>query len=241
MGKRIIPQRRGRGTPTYRVASHRFKAKIKYKMMNKDKNGKLEGTVVDIIHDPGRTAPIAEVQFENGERDYILAPEGIKINDTIEVGPEASINIGNILPLKKIPEGTPVFNIENRPGDGGKLVRSSGTHASVVTHEENKVIVELPSGELKAFHPECKATIGVVAGGGRIEKPFVKAGNKYYAMKSKGKKHVKVRGVAMNPVDHPHGGGHHQHPGKPTTVSRHAPPGRKVGLIAARRTGRKKK
>jgi large subunit ribosomal protein L2 len=103
-----------------------------------------------------------------------------------------------------------------------------------------KAIVELPSGELKAFNPQCRATIGVVAGGGRKEKPFLKAGNRHYAAKAKGKKSMGVRGVAMNAVDHPHGGGNRQHPGRPTTVSRHAPPGRKVGSIAAKRTGKRR-
>jgi large subunit ribosomal protein L2 len=126
------------------------------------------------------------------------------------------------------------------PGDGGKFVRSSGTYASLITHDVGKAIIELPSGELKAFHPKCRATIGVVAGGGRREKPFLKAGNRHYAKKAKGKKSVGVRGVAMNAVDHPHGGGNRQHPGRPTTISRHAPPGRKVGSIAAKRTGKRR-
>lgn len=241
MGKRLIIQRRGRGTPTYRSASHRFKGKIQYRSYDDlEKNGSLNGKVVDILHDPGRTAPVAKVKFENGEQKLILAPESIAINDEIACGISAPIKPGNSLPLGEIPEGTPVYNLENNPGDGGKFVRSSGTYASLITHDVGKAIVELPSGELKAFNPHSRATIGVVAGGGRKEKPFLKAGNRHYAAKAKGKKSMGVRGVAMNAVDHPHGGGNRQHPGRPTTVSRHAPPGRKVGSIAAKRTGRRR-
>lgn len=241
MGKRLIIQRRGRGTPTYRSASHRFRGKIAYRSYDDlEKEGCLKGKVADIIHDPGRTAPVALVKFENGEKSLILAPEGIQINDEVACGISAPINPGNSLPLAEIPEGTPLYNLEKHPGDGGRFVRSSGTYASLITHDVGKAIVELPSGELKAFNPRCRATVGVVAGGGRKEKPFLKAGNRYHALKAKGKKNVSVRGVAMNAVDHPHGGGNRQHPGKPTTVSRHAPPGRKVGSIAASRTGRRR-
>ena len=144
------------------------------------------------------------------------------------------------MPLAEIPEGTPIYNIENRPGDGGRFVRSSGTYASLITHDATQAVVELPSGELKSFNPKCRASIGVVAGGGRKEKPFLKAGVRWHAYKAKGKKFMTVRGVAMNAVDHPHGGGNRQHPGRPTTISRHAPPGRKVGSIAAKRTGKRR-
>ncbi|BDZ69079.1 50S ribosomal protein L2 [Methanobacterium ferruginis] len=165
MGKRLIIQRRGRATPTYRSASHRFKGKIQYRSYDDlEKNGSLHGRVVDIIHDPGRTAPVAKVKFENGEQKLILAPESITINDEIACGVSAPLKPGNSLPLGEIPEGTPVYNLENNPGDGGKFVRSSGTYASLITHDVGKAIVELPSGELKAFNPQCRATIGVVAG-----------------------------------------------------------------------------
>jgi len=241
MGKRLIIQRRGRGTPTYKSASHRFRGKIAYRSYDDlEKEGCLKSKVKEIIHDPGRTAPVALVKFENGEKSLILAPEGIQIADEVACGISAPISPGNSLPLAEIPEGTPLYNLEKHPGDGGRFVRSSGTYASLITHDVGKAIVELPSGELKAFNPRCRATIGVVAGGGRKEKPFLKAGNRYHALKAKGKKNVSVRGVAMNAVDHPHGGGNRQHPGKPTTISRHAPAGRKVGSIAASRTGKRR-
>jgi large subunit ribosomal protein L2 len=241
MGKRLKSQRMGRGTPTHRSASHRFRGKIEYRSYDTmEKEGSLKGKVAEIIHDPGRSAPVLLVKFENGEKLLVLAPESIQINDDIELGYAAPIKSGNVLPLARIPEGTPLYNLEKNPGDGGKFVKSSGTYASLITHDVGKAIVELPSGELKAFNPACRATIGVVAGGGRKEKPFLKAGNRFHALNAKGKKNVSVRGVAMNAVDHPHGGGNRQHPGRPTTVSRNAPPGRKVGSIAAKRTGKRR-
>ena len=241
MGKRLIIQRRGRGTPTYRSSSHRFRGKVSYRSYDAyEKDGSIKGLVTDIIHDPGRSAPVAVVKFENGEEKLVLAPESIAIGEEIEYGVTAPVQPGNTLPLSEIPEGTPVYNIENNPGDGGKFVRSSGTYASLITHDVGKAMIELPSGELKAFNPNSRATVGVVAGGGRKDKPFLKAGNRYHALKAKGKKMMTVRGVAMNAVDHPHGGGNRQHPGRPTTISRHAPAGRKVGSIAAKRTGRRR-
>jgi len=160
--------------------------------------------------------------------------------DVIEAGESVELKPGNITTLKNIPEGVPVCNVEAQPGDGGKFARASGTFALVVSHEEDRVLVQMPSGQLKWFNPMCRAMVGVVAGGGRTDKPFVKAGKKYHKMKSKAAKWPRVRGVAMNAVDHPFGGGKHQHVGRPKTVSRNAPPGRKVGSIAARRTGVRK-
>ncbi len=236
MGKRIRVQRLGRGSPTWRVADHRRKIdKVSYPAFF---SGRAQ--VTDIFHDVGRTTPIMELTFENGEKAYLPAPEGIGVGDWIEMGEDAGIRIGNILPLKAIPEGTPIFNIEGRPGDGGKFVRASGGYAVLLTKSEDRIFVKLPSGKVREFHPDCRAMIGNAAGGGRKEKPFVKAGKRYHAMKAISKKYPKVRGVAMNVVDHPHGGKEHHPPG-PTTVARNTPPGRKVGHIAARRTGRRKR
>jgi large subunit ribosomal protein L2 len=234
MGKRIISQNRGKGTPTYRAPSHRYKAKLKHIY------GDVEARVIDIEHDPARNAPIALVKLPSGEEKYIIAVEGIGTGDIVEAGENVTLKPGNITKLRNIPEGTPVCNIESHPGDGGKFVRASGTFALVVSHEEERTLIQMPSGVLKWFNPECRAMIGVVAGGGRTDKPFVKAGKKYYRYRSKATKWPRVRGVAMNAVDHPFGGGKHQHTGKPKTVSRNAPPGRKVGSIAARRTGAKR-
>ncbi len=198
----------------------------------------LTGEVVGIEHDPARSAPVADVEFEDGDRRLILVPEGVATGDEIQIGISAEIKPGNTLPLAEIPEGVPVCNVESKPGDGGRFARASGVNATLITHDRNAAVVQLPSGEVKRLSPQCRATIGVVAGGGRTEKPFVKAGNKYHKMKSRGTKYPRVRGVAMNAVDHPFGGGGRQHPGRPKSVSRDAPPGRKVGDISSRRTGK---
>ncbi|RLF15881.1 MAG: 50S ribosomal protein L2, partial [Thermoprotei archaeon] len=153
---------------------------------------------------------------------------------------DKEVALGNVLPIGNIPEGYPVYNIEMEPGDGGKLVRSAGSYATIVSHSGDKTVIQLPSGAFKTLSSKCRATIGIPAGGGRGEKPFVKAGKKYHYARARGKVYPLVRGVAMNPVSHPHGGGSHQHVGRPSTVSKNAPPGRKVGSIGARRTGRRK-
>ena len=236
MGRRIQGQRRGRGGPTFRAPSHRYKAELSHK--KSEDTDTIAGEVVDIEHDPARSAPLADVEFEDGDRRLILAPEGISVGETIQVGVSAEIKPGNTLPIGEIPEGVLICNVESSPGDGGKFARATGVSAQLMTHDRNVAVVELPSGEVKRLNPECRATIGVVAGGGRTEKPFVKAGNKHHKMKARGTKYPRVRGVAMNAIDHPFGGGGRQHPGKPKSVSRDAPPGRKVGDIASKRTGR---
>ncbi|MFC6875232.1 50S ribosomal protein L2 [Halobellus marinus] len=236
MGRRIQGQRRGRGTSTFRAPSHRYKAELSHK--KDESSDTISGEIVDIEHDPARSAPVVAVEFEDGDRRLVLAPEGVAVGDTIQVGVSAEIKPGNTLPLAEIPEGVPVCNVESQPGDGGKFARASGTSAQLVTHDRHVAIVKLPSGAVKRLNPQCRATVGVVAGGGRTEKPFVKAGKKHHKMKARGIKWPRVRGVAMNAVDHPFGGGGRQHPGQPKSVSRDAPPGRKVGDIASKRTGR---
>jgi len=236
MGRRIQGQRRGRGTSTFRAPSHRYKADLQHRKV--EDGDVIAGTVVDIEHDPARSAPVAAVEFEDGDRRLVLAPEGVGVGDELQVGVSAAIEPGNTLPLAEIPEGVPVCNVESSPGDGGKFARASGVSAQLLTHDRNVAVVKLPSGEMRRLDPQCRATIGVVAGGGRTEKPMVKAGNKHHKMKARGTKWPNVRGVAMNAVDHPFGGGGRQHPGKPKSISRNAPPGRKVGDISSKRTGR---
>jgi large subunit ribosomal protein L2 len=236
MGRRIQGQRRGRGGPTFRAPSHRYKADLSHRTV--EDADVVSGTVVDIEHDPARSAPVAAVEFEDGDQRLVLAPEGVGLGDQIQVGISAEIAPGNTMPLAEIPEGVPVCNVEANPGDGGKFARASGVSAQLLTHDRKVAVVKLPSGEMKRLDPDCRATIGVVAGGGRTEKPHVKAGNKYHKMKARGTKWPNVRGVAMNAVDHPFGGGGRQHPGKPKSISRNAPPGRKVGDISSRKTGR---
>jgi large subunit ribosomal protein L2 len=236
MGRRIRGQRRGAGTPTFRAPSHRYKAELSHR--NVEDGDVVAGEVVDIEHDPARSAPVAAVEFEDGDQRLVLAPEGVTVGDEIQVGVSAAIEPGNTLPLAEIPEGVPVCNVEANPGDGGKFARASGVSATLLAHERKVAVVQLPSDEMKRLDPQCRATIGVVAGGGRTEKPILKAGKKHHKAKARGMVWPRVRGVAMNAVDHPFGGGGRQHPGKPKSISRNAPPGRKVGDISSRRTGR---
>ncbi len=238
MGKRILVQRMGRGSPTFRNRGHLRVGPARYPPL--PTNITLRGRVVDLLHDPGRWVPLARVVLENGEEFLMPAVEGMYVGQVIAIGPDASISNGNILPIGKIPEGTQISNIELRPGDGGKIARASGTYAVIIGRSGSKTIVQLPSGKMKEIPNDARATIGVIAGGGRPEKPLLKAGTAYHKWKVKARKWPRVRGVAMNAVSHPHGGGSHQSVSFPSTVARTAPPGQKVGHIAARRTGRKK-
>jgi large subunit ribosomal protein L2 len=200
----------------------------------------VNGVVEELCHDPGRGSPLAFVKFENGDKCYTIIPEGVFTGQQVQMGGKAPVEIGNILPMGKIPEGTMVCNIELRPGDGGRIARSSGAYAMIVSHTPQGTIVKLPSGKTKYIDDYCKATVGVVSGSGRTEKPFLKAGSMFHWMKAKGHKYPRTRGRAMVAAVHPYGSSKRSSR-KVTTVSHGAPPGQKVGLIAARGTGRKKK
>lgn len=242
MGKRIRVQRRGRGSPKFKASTHKRVAPSRYIQSLNSKDPLIKATVKELIHDPGRGAPIAEGRLDTGAIYYVVAPEGLAVGQEVELGELAKPAIGNVLPLGKINPGIFVSNIELSPGDGGKLVRSSGTYASVVSHTAEGTLVKLPSGKSMYLDDMCMATIGVVSGAGRTDKPFVKAGNKQFLMQARGRLYPIVKGIAMNPADHPHGGGSHKSKSlRPTTVSRNAPPGQKVGLIAARQSGRGRK
>jgi large subunit ribosomal protein L2 len=238
MGHRITTQARGKGGPTYRAPSHRYKAELKH---IGDDTQKITGTVIDIEHDPARNAPIALVKLETGEKVYMLVTEGLGIGESVLWGSAGEVKNGNTLTLANIPTGTYICNIEARPNDGGKFVRSSGVQAVVVDKSEDRVGIRMPSGKTKWFNARCRATVGIVAGGGRVDKPFVKAGNKYHKMQNTASNWPRVRGVAMNVIDHPFGGGGHQHTGRPKTIARGTSPGRTVGHVAARRTGKSRK
>ena len=237
MGKRLIQQRRGKGSPTYRAPSFRYKGKTSF---NKITDNIVKGKVIDIINCQGHSAPLIQVKYETGEEVVAIAPESIKVGDIIESGPNVAIKSGNILPLENIPEGSLIYNIEINPGDGGKFVKASGTAAKLVGKTAAGIIIKLPSKKQKIFNPKCRASMGIIAGGGRLDKPFLKAGNKYYAKKAKNKLWPKVCGVSMNAVAHPFGSGCSHTKGRPKQASRTAPPGRKVGSIAPRRTGYRK-
>tara|TARA_Y100001001_G_C7970403_1_gene295720 strand:- start:492 stop:1064 length:573 start_codon:yes stop_codon:yes gene_type:complete len=190
------------------------------------------------MHDPGRTAPVATI--DDGDNRYtMIAHDGMHVGQEVSAGHGAEIKIGNTSYLGSIPEGTRVYNVELKPGDGGKLARSAGQTAVVISHGK-QTTVRLPSKAQKTLDNMCRATVGAVAGSGRGEKPIAKAGKNFYRNRARPKVWPKVRGVAMNAVDHPHGSGRKQTVGVQSTVSRNAPPGRKVGHVAAKRTGGKR-
>jgi large subunit ribosomal protein L2 len=193
--------------------------KRRYRIIDfrRDKFG-ITGRVDTIEYDPNRSANIALITYIDGEKRYIVAPDTLKVGDTILSGENAEIKVGNALPLKNIPLGTNIFNIEMSRGKGGQLVRSAGASAVITAKEGSYCLIKLPSGEIRKIHQECYATIGEV-------------GNKDFGLVSIGKagrsrwmnKRPKVRGVAMNPIDHPLGGGEGKssggrHPCSPTGV-----------------------
>jgi len=241
MGKRIRVQRRGKGGPTFRAVTHKRVASVHYPPLSKREIERfIQGQVKEISHDPGRGSPLALIKLETGEAYHTVVPEGIYQGQTIQMGSKASVDMGNIIPLGDIPAGTMVCNIELQPGDGGKIARSSGAYATVVAHTPLGTMIKFPSEKTRYLNDLCRAMIGVVSGAGRVDKPFLKAGAKFHLLHARGRKYPRTRGVAMVAAVHPYGsskrGGR-----KVTTVGRGAPPGKKVGLIAARSTGRKRK
>jgi len=192
------------------------------------------------MHDPGRGCPLALVELEDGETYYSVVPEGVVEGQSVEMGVQASVRIGNVIPIGSIPEGITVCNVELQPGDGGRLARSSGSYATITSHTPEGTVLKMPSGKTRYVNDLCLAMVGIISGAGRTEKPFLKAGPKFHLMKAKGHKYPRTRGRAMIAAVHPFGGGR-RGGRKVTTVSHRAPPGKKVGLIGARRAGHKKK
>jgi len=245
MGRVIRSQRKGAGSVFKSHNKHR-KGAPKFRPIDfAERHGYIKGVIREIIHDPGRGAPLAQVVFRDPykyklRKELFLAAEGMYTGQFVYCGKKATLQIGNVLPIGTMPEGTVVCNLEEKAGDRGRLARASGNYATVISHntDTKKTRVKLPSGAKKVIPSTNRGMVGIIAGGGRIDKPILKAGRAYHKYKAKRNCWPKVRGVAMNPVEHPHGGGNHQHIGHASTVRRDASAGRKVGLIAARRTGR---
>jgi large subunit ribosomal protein L2 len=190
----------GRVTCRHRGGGHkRFYRIIDFK---RDKDG-VPAKVATIEYDPNRSARIALLHYADGEKRYILAPEGLNVGDTVESGRnKLDIAMGNAFPLRHIPPGTPIHNIELKIGKGGQIVRSAGTSAVIMAKEKDYAQVRLPSGEVRLVHLDCKATIGAIGNAEHGNISIGKAGRKRWLGRR-----PKVRGVAMNPIDHPHGGG----------------------------------
>jgi large subunit ribosomal protein L2 len=189
----------GRITARHRGGGH----KRHYRIIDfkRDKAG-IPARVATIEYDPNRSARIALLHYSDGEKRYILAPVQLAVGETVVSGPEADIKIGNSLPLKNIPLGTHIHNIEMRPGKGGQMVRSAGSYAQLMAKEDRYALVKLPSGEMRLVLSVCQATIGQVGNVEHESQSLGKAGRRRWLGRR-----PRVRGVAMNPVDHPMGGG----------------------------------
>ncbi len=241
MGKNLIQQRRGKGTIRFRSPGFRFIGVVKHRnFTDAERKEKIGGTVVSIEHSQGHYAPIIRVRYDDNQEAMQIAPEGIRVGDQLEAGFNAGITRGNTLPLLQIPEGTLIYNIESLPGDGGKFVRTSGLAARVVAKSEKDVTVMLPSKKMRTFNIWCRATVGLIAGAGRTEKPLLKASTNMYKKMARNKFWPQVKGQSMNAVAHPHGGSRSSKKNKPTIAPRYASSGAKVGHLKPRRTGRRK-
>ena len=199
-----------------------------------------EGTIVDLKHERGKGAPYAVVKIQGAEYN-IVATEGVSVGQVFAIGDSTELKTGNITKLKNIPEGTAINSVEYEYNDGGKIALTAGSFCTIVNHrkESNQSVIKLPSGLKRVISSDARAIIGIVSSAGITEKPLLKAGTTHHLKRSRGQLFPRVRGVAMNPVDHAHGGGNHQHIGFPSTVARTAPYAQQVGLIAARSTGRR--
>ena len=223
--------RNAQGRITVRHQGGGVKRKYRIIDFKRDKDG-IIGNVATIEYDPNRTANIALIHYLDGEKRYIIAPKGLKVGDKIESGPEADIKVGNALPLRYMPVGTVVHNIELVVGQGGQLARSAGSSAQLMAKEGRYATLKLPSGEMRLVLLDCKATIGTV---GNAEHELVNVGkagrNRYKGIRPT------VRGSVMNPVDHPHGGGEGRAPiGKPGPVT---PWGKKALGLKTRKKNKK--
>ena len=212
----LAPLKKNSGRNSYGRITVRHQgggAKQKYRIIDfkRDKDG-IKAKVSAIEYDPNRSANIALLTYLDGEKRYIIAPEGLKVGDVVESGENADIKPGNALPIKNIPVGTVIHNIELKPGKGAQLVRAAGISAQLMAKENDYAQVRLPSGEVRMIRLACKATIGVVGNHDHENVSIGKAGRKRWM----GIRPT-VRGVVMNPVDHPHGGGEGKSPiGRPS-------------------------
>ncbi|KAG5455717.1 MAG: putative 60S ribosomal protein RPL8, partial [Olpidium bornovanus] len=204
MGRVIRSQRKGPGGIFKAVTRLRVGAAKIRPLDYAERNGYIRGIVKEIVHDPGRGAPLAKVQFRDPYRykkvtQIFVATEGMYTGQFIYCGKKAALTVGNVLPLSSMPEGAIVSNVEEKVGDRGALARTSGNYATVIGHnaEEGKTRIKLPSGAKKVLSSRCRATVGIVAGGGRIDKPLLKAGRAYHKYKAKRNSWPKTRGVAM--------------------------------------------
>ncbi|PJE81535.1 50S ribosomal protein L2 [Candidatus Pacearchaeota archaeon CG10_big_fil_rev_8_21_14_0_10_32_42] len=232
MGKRIIVQARGHGSPTYRVRKRAFRFRLQYPSRLSG-----EGVVIKLFNSSAHSSPLAKIKYDNGFF-YMPAFKGMIEGQKISFeGKE--IKEGNILRLKDIPVKMQIYNIESRPGDGGIFIKSAGNSAVINKVVNEKIFVMMPSKKEKAFNQNCRAVVGTCAGTGRFDKPLIKAGKQFYIKKAKSKLWPRTSAVKMNVIDHPFGSGRGKRI-KSKIAKRNAPPGARVGLIRPKRTGKRK-
>jgi large subunit ribosomal protein L2 len=245
-GKRKTAGRNRRGRITARHRGGGAKRRYREIDFKRLKDG-VPAKVATVEYDPNRTCYIALLHYVDGAKSYVLAPQGVGVGTMIESGPNADIRPGNSLPLSSIPTGTVVHNVELIPGQGGKLGRSAGSAIQVVAKEGEMVTLRLPSSEMRMVRAQCRATVGSLSNSEHQNVKIGKAGRNRH----KGKR-PQTRGIAMNPVDHPHGGGEaHKTPGghpvtpwgKPTLGYRTRKKGKKSDalIVRGRRRGKKKR
>jgi large subunit ribosomal protein L2 len=206
---------------TYRVPNYAFRPNIIFR--------EQEGKVTDIVRDPRRDAPLAEITYADRNVGHLVAMQGMSVGDSIA---------GLVMKLSDIKEGSQISNLETFPNSGPKMCRSPGTFATIVSKTHNECVVQLPSKQTKKLSIWCRAMVGIPAGEGRNEKPFMKAGAKYHLVQARGTYWPVTKGKAKNAVDHPYGGSGSGKRKRP--VGRNTPPGAKVGSIAPSRTGKRR-
>lgn len=228
MGKRPVQRAKGHGSMTYQIRKKAYVFKIGYPRMTTIGKAKI----VKLFNSLAHSSPLAKIRV-GAEDFYSPAANGVYEGQEIEInGP---VVVGNILKLKDIPQGTQIFNVEAFPGSGGKFIRSSGCSGMIGIKDANTVEVIIRRRRLR-LNGDCRATIGAAAGDGRKTKPLVKAGNKYFIMKARGRKWPRTSAIKTNALDHPFGSGRGKRI-KSKIAKRNAPPGAKVGHIRPRRTG----
>jgi len=236
MGKRITQQARGKGSLTFRVRPKAYKYKVRYPVLKASGKAKI----IKLFNSPGHSAPLVKIKIEketffNPAASEIYEGQEIMINEKRENGiPE----IGDILKLKDIPQGTNVFNIEIVPGAGGKYLRSAGCSAQILIKDDKGVEIIIGRRKIR-LNENCRATVGIAAGEGRLTKPIIRAGKKHHMMISKGRKWHRTSPIKVNAVDHPFGGGRGKRI-KSKIAKRNAPPGKKVGHLRPSKTGKRK-
>lgn len=233
MGKRIISQARGKGSLSYQARKQAFIYRVGYPLQTG------EAYIIKILHSAAHSAPLIKARIGK-VIFYNVAFAGATRGNAFKIGGD-SISEGDIVALKNIPIATRIFNIENNPGDGGKMIRTSGSSAIIhKKYDDGRIGIIMPNRNEVKLDGYCRATIGIVSGEGRKLKPFMKAGAMHHRAKARNKLWPRVSAVSTNAVDHPFGSGRGKRI-KSKTAKRNAPPGRKVGHLRPRRTGRRKR